>query len=155
MEGHEHFKLKHKGKVTSAVFSPVQSDRWVLTATIDGTIAIWDQSGKKLLEFQHSGSISSAIFSHDGKRILTSSADRTIKLWDIQGNLLADLNKHIDVVNSAVFSPDDRWILSASRDTTAKLWATPETISDWLKKTNSPMPLTEEEKKNWTSCKIL
>ena len=60
--------------------------------------------------------------------------------------LLADLNKHNDIVWTAVFSPDSARILTASLDTTAKVWYTPEAIYKWLK--TAPIPqLTAEEKK--------
>ncbi len=93
----------------------------------------------------HTGGVTSAVFSPDGKQILTASSDYTAKLWDLQGNLLADLKGHTDSVNSAGFSPDGKRIVTASSDGTAIIWPTPEGIMDWLK--TAPIPkLTQKEK---------
>ena len=93
----------------------------------------------------HTGWVTSAVFSLDGKQILTASNDNTAKLWDLQGNLLTEFKGHTDDVNSAVFSPDGKRIVTASKDGTVILWPMPETIMDWLK--TAPIPkLTDEEK---------
>jgi WD40 repeat protein len=68
-------------------------------------------------------------------------------LWNLEGQLLADLNKHKDIVKSAVFSPDGRRILTASGDGTAKLWLTPVGIYEWLKTAEIP-GLSADDKKN-------
>jgi WD40 repeat protein len=70
----------------------------------------------------HTGSVTSAMFSHDGGRILTASHDHTARLWDSDGKPLATLQGHTNWVTSAVFSPDGGRILTASRDNTARLW---------------------------------
>jgi WD40 repeat protein len=73
-----------------------------------------------ILHYQ--GTIYTAVFSPDDKRILTAHEDGTTKVWDLKGNLIADLNMHKARILSAVFSPDGNRILTASWDHTVKLW---------------------------------
>ncbi len=83
------------------------------TQAFDGVLAVF---------VGHKYSITSAVFSPDGRHILTASSDGTARLWDREGNQLAVFEGHKDSVNSAVFSPDGQQILTASFDKTARLW---------------------------------
>jgi hypothetical protein len=57
----------------------------VVTASGDKTARIWDaESGKEIAVLKgHTGSVWSAAFSGDGKRVVTASADRTARIWDV------------------------------------------------------------------------
>jgi WD40 repeat protein len=70
----------------------------------------------------HTGSVSSSVFSPDGKTILTSSNDKTARLWDLSGNCLVTFSGHSFPVNSAIFSPEGKTILTASPYGIVKLW---------------------------------
>jgi WD40 repeat protein len=76
-----------------------------------------------ILPVGHTGFVTSAVFSPDGKRVLTASWDHTAKLWDAgSGMLLKSLEGHTSSISAAVFSPDGKKILTVSYDATAKLW---------------------------------
>lgn len=71
----------------------------------------------------HTGGLTDASFSRDGRRLVTASEDRTARVWDTRtGRLLALLNGHSGSVLSATFSPDGQRILTASNDGTAGIW---------------------------------
>ncbi len=93
---------------------------------------------------RHSGTITGAVFSPDGKTILSASFDHTLKLWDTAtGREIKALRGHTRPVTSAAFSPDGKAILSASEDKTLKLWNTAtgneiRTLAGHMSAVNSP-----------------
>jgi len=67
----------------SAAFSP--DGKRIVTAD-DKTARVWDaDSGKPIGEplEGHCGTVTSAAFSLDGKRIVTTSEDKTARIWDV------------------------------------------------------------------------
>ncbi|MDF5708528.1 MAG: CHAT domain-containing protein, partial [Nostoc sp. S4] len=71
----------------------------------------------------HNSSVTSVVFSPDGKTIATASKNNTVKLWDLQGKeLTKSILKYDAAVTSVVFSPDSKTIATVSEDNTVKLW---------------------------------
>ena len=71
----------------------------------------------------HKGSIWSAAFTMDGRRVVTASDDDTARVWDAEnGNQLVVLQGHNELVRFAAFSPDGRQVITASADNTARVW---------------------------------
>ncbi len=70
----------------------------------------------------HEGSISSAHFSPDGRRVVTASG-QTARIWDVTTSQeLLVLRGHLATVVLAEYSPDGTRVLTASADKTARLW---------------------------------
>jgi len=71
----------------------------------------------------HGNSVSSIVFSLDGRTIASGSYDKTVRLWDVaSGQEVRTLGGHKDGVNSVAFSPDGKTLASGSVDKTVKLW---------------------------------
>ncbi len=88
-----------------------------------GTLLTYHSWTVLTLIFKHNGSVRSAQFSPDGKRIVTASGDFTARVWDAQtGQALMEPVKHSGGLNSAQFSPDGKRIVTASEDRTARVW---------------------------------
>jgi WD40 repeat protein len=142
----------HKGRVTSAHFSPDGSQ--VVTASEDNTARLWDvASGQELAVLRgHETGVYSAHFSPDGSQVVTASEDSTARLWDVaSGQELAVLKGHESVVRSAHFSPDGSQVVTASRDKTARLWDNP-TLDELIERAKKRLPrqkLTAAEKEQF------
>jgi WD40 repeat protein len=109
----------HSAWIDSASFSP--DGRRILTASMDGTAAVWDAAtGARLLSFEGQAQAS---FSPDGKRILTLPRKGTPVVWDAAtGARLLWLKGHTGPVYLASYSPDGRRIVTVSKDGTAAVW---------------------------------
>ena len=94
----------------------------------------------------HGRSVTSVVFSPDGKTIVSGSSDKAIKVWDAGASALAhppprnpnltapvlaaaslelkaeQQDAHSNFVNSVAFSPDGKTIVSGSEDLTIKVW---------------------------------
>jgi WD40 repeat protein/serine/threonine protein kinase len=91
---------------------------------------VWDvPSGQPLTEpFQGSGSVQSAQFSPDGRRIVTTSVGNppglwAARVWDaVTGQPVTEPLKHENLITSAQFSLDGTRIVTASTDRTVRVW---------------------------------
>lgn len=98
----------HEGTITDLVFSPDGS--LLATASLDGTIRIWDAAdGSPIRTLRgHSGGVNSIAFSPDGEQLASGSDDRTARIWSVSdGSLQRTLSP---IMKSRVvkveFSPD-------------------------------------------------
>ena len=137
--------LQHPGAVYSARFSPdgkrivtVSGDEppYVGSGFIDTTVRVWDaQTGKPLTKpLKADGSVLSAQFSPDGKRIVTGSRGGEARVWDAQSGkpltkplkqdgLSAEQEGKLSIeFSSAQFSPDGKRIVTAADNEEAGVW---------------------------------
>ncbi|MBV9728842.1 MAG: hypothetical protein JO309_05440, partial [Pseudonocardiales bacterium] len=91
----------------------------------------------------HTDSVTSVVFSPDGRTLATSSRDQTVRLWNVTNRthptpLGPPLTGHTNAVFPVVFSPDGRTLASSSRDQTVRLW----NVTDPARPTPLGQPLT-------------
>lgn len=95
----------------------------IASASDDGTIKLWTNSGEELATLKgHQSAVYSVDFSPNSKILASASDDGTVKLWSQNGKILVTMKGHRGAVNSVSFSPDGKAIASAGIDGTIKLW---------------------------------
>ncbi len=113
--------INSKDKINGASWSP--DGKYVVTPTWK-SVLLWDKFGKQLARFQgHSGIVSSANFSPDGKKIVTASVDKTARVWNTSGKQLLLLSGHEKGLDYAAFSPDGKHILTTTYDGKSRIWS--------------------------------
>jgi WD40 repeat protein len=86
----------------------------------------WSQLvNRELLTIKgHTDSVTSVVFSPDGRRIVSGGWDNLVKVWDANtGSEMRTLERHMDWVLSVAISADGRSIASASQDNNVTLWS--------------------------------
>ncbi|WP_299487631.1 TIR domain-containing protein [Acaryochloris sp. IP29b_bin.137] len=114
--------IAHKDRVTSVNFSPNLGQKKIVSSSIDGTVKLWDTSGRIIWEKSHTQPVHNVVFSRDGKNIASTSDDKMIRIWNEDGRLIHTLMDHKNTVFSASFDLEGNTIASASLDNTVKLW---------------------------------
>jgi WD40 repeat protein len=91
----------HRGGVLSAKFS--SDGKLILTGGMDGTVKVWDFSGKQKSQWKaHSGWVRSAIFL-DNQRVASVGDDGLVKVWTLTGQQLAEFKGHQGKITSLAY----------------------------------------------------
>jgi len=110
----------YKSKRDLATLLAVEANREPDAITFESQDALREFVSKYPLELVlrgHESQVTSAQYSHDGKRIVTASDDGTARVWDANsGKELDVLRGHVTSVSSAEFSHDDSKILTVGCD---------------------------------------
>ena len=102
-------------------FSP--DGRKIAVGEAGGYARIWDaDSGAKILELPHGGSVNDVAFSPDGSRILTGSSDKTAMIRDAETGAQLRVLQHEEPVSRVAFSPDGGRIATSSLSGKLRIW---------------------------------
>ena len=106
-------------------------NRWLATASGDGTARLWDLSrgsssdaGQTLRG--HTGPVRCLALTADGRHLITASEDKTVRLWGLDDRGIAGppivLYEHGGKVYCAAVSPDGRWLATGGDDRAVRTW---------------------------------
>lgn len=94
-----------------------------ITTSQNNSLGIWNFKDQNFLYIPEvSSTISSAVFSPDGKYVLMRSAGSSAVLTSEEGKTLCTLNGHDAWVKTVGFSKDGKFLLTGSDDNTARIW---------------------------------
>jgi WD40 repeat protein len=125
--------LPHAQPVLAVAFSPKDA-RLLASAGDDGFIQLWNVSnGKRVAKWQaDKQSVSSLVFSADGRSLLSGGSDSAIHVWTLTGTEKGQLIGHTGWVWDMTFDSSGRVLASAGTgdlynqqvpaDNTARLW---------------------------------
>jgi len=91
----------------------------------DATVRLWNgRTGEEVAVLHgHDGSVLSAEFSREGRRLVTASDDTTARIWDFETRqAVAVLRGHSGSVLTAAFSREGRRVVTGSSDKTVRIW---------------------------------
>jgi len=113
----------HLSRITDLI--PNADGTMIFSASMDGDIAVWNRSGKRLHSLiGHVGPVKCLALTEDGSTLVSGGDDHRIILWDaVTGDLQLEINAHADHLADLEFVSNDRGLLSCSLDGQSKLWS--------------------------------
>jgi WD40 repeat protein len=89
LKGEQLVQIGDNSGINDATFSP--DGQTILTASLDGTLGIWNAEGRPVAELKgHNSAISHAVFSRDGRMVVSTSSDRTARIWPMSEQAFVD-----------------------------------------------------------------
>eukprot|EP00210_Caulerpa_lentillifera_P003129 g2989.t1 len=109
-----------KGHTQQVTALGLLSDNTLVSASVDGTIRLWQKSVCTGVLTGHEGSVVSLLVLPED-HILSGSIDKTMRLWK-NSECISVFAGHSDTVRGLALAPD-LGLVSASHDKTLRLWA--------------------------------
>ena len=131
---------EHGGMVNFIEFSP--DNRFLATASVDGTAKVWQMPGKgadpdenaaSILTLEHAGAVEVLAFSAASRYLVTASRDFTAVIWDLTASLVVGepvtifsfpLTGHTEPVRQVAFNADGSLLGVVSQDGVVRVWDT-------------------------------
>ena len=105
------------------------SERWIMAASDDKTVKVWDVVDNKLYRmFNHPAEVRQAVFSLDERLVLTGCYDGIARLWNLEtGKEVCRFEGHSDKIEYGVaISSKGGMVATAGYDGVVKLWKVPQ-----------------------------
>jgi WD40 repeat protein len=118
--------IRHTLGVMGVAFHPNRDASAILTASIAGTVKVWDiRSGEALATYglpKGVGVLGLAL-SPDGSRFATTNTDNTATIWDARTGLpIRTLRGHTNKIQCVAFSADGSLLATGGQDKITKIW---------------------------------
>jgi len=113
----------HQDSVEALAF--LDNGARLASASVDGTIRIWDVERGKILHTLtgHRRSVGAIAVSPDGKLLVSAGNESELFLWKpVTGKRIGKMAGHVQDVYVVRFSADGRWLASGGRDRTIIIW---------------------------------
>ena len=111
----------HREGIYNVAFAP-DGER-IATASADGTVKLWERSGKLRQTLQGERQRASSVaFSPDGNVLAVAGWNGTIELWNAAGEKQIALQSGNDRALSVAFSPDGRLLAATGSNGAIALW---------------------------------
>lgn len=103
-----------------------ESGNYIITASSDGKIGIWDYEQRVFLHFLegHLEPVTCIAITKDDKSIISGSRDRTLRVWSLETFAEKGYKSeaHADWLNALLLFREDKNIITAGNDKVIKIW---------------------------------